>query len=79
MRTYFVVASEPNVGLTSVSLGLVRALQRLGLKVAFVKPVTKGDPESEPSVRFARSVWHRQFARPAAHELGHRADQHREN
>lgn len=56
MRTYFVVASEPNVGLTSVSLGLVRALQRLGLKVAFVKPVTKGDPESEPSVRFARSV-----------------------
>lgn len=56
MRTYFVAASQPNVGLTSVSLGLVRALQRLGLKVAFVKPVTKYSPCSEPSVQFARSI-----------------------
>jgi len=56
MRTYFVAASQPNVGLTSVSLGLVRALQRRGLKVAFVKPVTKHSPDSEPSVQFARSV-----------------------
>ena len=56
MRTYFVAASQPNVGLTSVSLGLVRALQQCGLKVAFVKPVTKGTPETEPSVLFARSI-----------------------
>ena len=58
MRTYFVAPTQPNVGLTSVSLGLVRALQRRGLKVAFVKPVTKGTPDSEPSVLFARSICH---------------------
>ncbi len=58
MRTYFLVATQPNIGLTSVSLGLVRALQRCGLKVAFVKPVTKYTPETEPSVLFARSICH---------------------
>ena len=58
MRTYFVAPTQPNVGLTSVSLGLVRALQRRGLKVAFVKPVTKGTPDTEPSVLFARSICH---------------------
>jgi phosphate acetyltransferase len=56
MRTYFVAATQPNVGLTSVSLGLLRALQRRGLKVAFVKPITKLTPDSEPSVLFARSI-----------------------
>ena len=56
MRTYYLAASQPNVGLTSVSLGLLRALQRRGLKVAFVKPVTKYTPETEPSVQFARSI-----------------------
>ena len=56
MRTYFVAATQPNVGLTSVSLGLLRALQRRGLKVAFVKPVTKRTPATEPSALFARSI-----------------------
>jgi len=56
MRTYFLAATQPNVGLTSVSLGLLRALQRRGLKVAFVKPLTKRTPETEPSVLFARSI-----------------------
>jgi len=56
MRAYFVAATQPNVGLTSVSLGLLRALQRRGLKVAFVKPVTKRTPDTEPSVLFARSI-----------------------
>ncbi|MCM2341523.1 phosphate acetyltransferase [Rhodoferax sp.] len=56
MRSYFVAATQPNVGLTSVSLGLLRALQRRGLKVAFVKPVTKRTPDSEPSVLFARNI-----------------------
>ena len=56
MRTYFLAASQPNVGLTSVSLGLVRALQQCGLKLAFVKPITKGTADSEPSVLFARSI-----------------------
>jgi phosphate acetyltransferase len=39
-------------------LGLVRALQRRGLKVAFVKPVTKYTPQTEPSVLFARCICH---------------------
>ena len=56
MRTYFVTAAQPSVGLTSVSLGLLRALQRRGLKVAFIKPITKRTPETEPSVLFARSI-----------------------
>lgn len=56
MRSYFVAATQPNVGLTSVSLGLLRALQRQGLKVAFVKPITKRTPDTEPSVLFARSI-----------------------
>ena len=49
MRTYFIAPTRPSVGLTSVSLGLVRALQRQGLKVAYVKPVTKTTPQTEPS------------------------------
>jgi len=56
MRTYFLAPTQPNVGLTSVSLGLLRALQRRGLKVAFVKPITKRTPDTEPSVLFARSI-----------------------
>jgi len=56
MRTYFLAATQPNVGLTSVALGLLRALQRHGLKVAFVKPITKLTPDTEPSVLFARSI-----------------------
>lgn len=56
MRTYFLSATEPNVGLTSVSLGLLRTLQHRGLKVAFIKPVTKRTADTEPSVLFARSI-----------------------
>src|SRR5512133_3814861 len=56
MRTYFLAPTQPNVGLTSVSLGLLRALQRRGLKVAFVKPITKRTPDTEPSVLFARNI-----------------------
>ena len=56
MRTYFLTATQPNVGLTSVSLGLLRALQRRGQKVAFVKPITKGLSHTEPSVLFARRI-----------------------
>jgi len=56
MRTYFIAPTRPSVGLTSVSLGLVRALQRQGLKVAYVKPVTKTTPQTEPSALFVRSI-----------------------
>ncbi len=58
MRTYFLAATQPDVGLTSVSLGLLRSLQRRGLKVAFVKPITKLTADTEPSVLFARNICH---------------------
>ncbi|MBY0444007.1 MAG: AAA family ATPase, partial [Burkholderiales bacterium] len=41
MQTFFVAPTRQNVGLTSVSLGVVRALQHQGLKVGFVKPVSQ--------------------------------------
>jgi phosphate acetyltransferase len=38
-HVFFVVPTGPGSGLTTVSLGLVRALDRKGLRVAFYKPV----------------------------------------
>lgn len=38
---FFLAASGAGVGLTSVSLGLVRALDRHGIRVAFCKPITQ--------------------------------------
>ena len=38
-RVFYMVSTDTSCGLTSVSLGLVRALDREGLRVAFYKPV----------------------------------------
>ena len=52
------VPTGPGVGLTSVALGLVRALERRGLRVGFHKPIRQ--PGSgvgpEPSTAFARHI-----------------------
>jgi phosphate acetyltransferase len=48
-----------NVGLTSVSLGLVRVMQQQGLKVNFFKPIgqpRQGDVEAEKSTTIATKV-----------------------
>lgn len=52
-HVFFLAASGADVGLTSVSLGVVRALDRHGIRVAFCKPITQniiaegsGDPSS---------------------------------
>ncbi len=42
MQTFLIAPSGYGVGLTSTSLGLVRALERRGLKVGFFKPVAQG-------------------------------------
>ncbi len=49
-----VAPTGPGVGLTSVSLGLVRALERRGLKVGFVKPIRQpgADDGLERSTEF---------------------------
>jgi len=44
MQTFLIVPSGYGVGLTSASLGLVRALERRGLKVGFFKPVAQPQP-----------------------------------
>ncbi|RRJ85378.1 phosphate acetyltransferase [Aestuariirhabdus litorea] len=41
MHTFFIAPTSFGVGLTSVSLGLVRALDNVGLRVAFCKPIAQ--------------------------------------
>ncbi len=56
---FFLAASGEAVGLTSVSLGLVRALDRNGIRVAFCKPITQNIiPEggTEPSTAFIQAT-----------------------
>jgi len=52
------VPTEARVGLTSVSLGLLRALERTGLRVGFVKPIRQPDDDAGPerSTAFARET-----------------------
>lgn len=45
MHTFFIASTGFGVGLTSTSLGLVRALERTGLKVGFYKPIAQQHPE----------------------------------
>lgn len=44
MQTFFIAPTDFGVGLTSISLGLVRALERAGLKVGFFKPIAQPHP-----------------------------------
>ena len=52
MHTFFIAPTAFGVGLTSISLGMVRALERTGLKVGFCKPIAQphaGDEGPERS------------------------------
>lgn len=40
-HTLYIAPTGPGVGLTSVSLGMVRALDRVGLRVCFYKPIAQ--------------------------------------
>ena len=44
MHTFFLAPTGFSVGLTSISLGLVRALEQNGLKVGFYKPIAQPHP-----------------------------------
>ncbi|MBU1329485.1 MAG: phosphate acetyltransferase [Gammaproteobacteria bacterium] len=44
MHTFFIAPTGFGVGLTSISLGMVGALQRAGLKVGFLKPIAQPHP-----------------------------------
>ena len=57
--TLFIAPSGTQVGLTSVALGLVRALDRRGMRVGFFKPIgqpTDGDTGPERSTHFVRQT-----------------------
>ncbi|MFA9441268.1 phosphate acetyltransferase [Uliginosibacterium sp. sgz301328] len=56
MQTFFIAPTRQNVGLTSVALGVVRLLQRQGLKVGFAKPVAQDSTGIERSAHFARQI-----------------------
>jgi len=57
-HAFYVVPTGPGVGLTSVCLGLVRALDREGLRVGFFKPIRQpgADEGAERSTHFVRST-----------------------
>ncbi|HQD57954.1 MAG TPA: phosphate acetyltransferase [Candidatus Competibacteraceae bacterium] len=56
MQIFYLIPTRPNVGLTSVTLGLIRALQRQGLRVGFAKPVAQQETDIENSLHFARAI-----------------------
>ena len=56
MQKFFLAPTRQNVGLTSVSLGVIRAFQRQGLRVGFVKPVAQDESLHERSVHFAKDI-----------------------
>ncbi|MBK8182453.1 MAG: phosphate acetyltransferase [Candidatus Competibacteraceae bacterium] len=56
MQIFYLIPTRQNVGLTSVALGLVRALQHQGFRVGFVKPVAQDDTTNEHSIHFVREL-----------------------
>ncbi|MEN3930124.1 phosphate acetyltransferase [Microvirga sp. W0021] len=59
-KTFFLVPVGSDAPLTSMGLGLVRALQRDGIKAGFVKPIAQrvGLGRSVFSTHFARTICH---------------------
>ncbi|MDJ0757329.1 MAG: phosphate acetyltransferase [Ardenticatenaceae bacterium] len=58
-HTLFIASTGPGAGLTSVSIGLVRALDRLGLRIHFAKPISQpaeGDVGPERSTSMLRNA-----------------------
>lgn len=56
MHTFFIAPTGFGVGLTSISLGLIRALQRTGLKVHFLKPIAQPHPGDEGPERSSELI-----------------------
>ena len=58
-HTFFLAPAGTGVGLTTVALGLVNALDRRGVRVAFFKPIaqaSEGDSGPERSTHFIRAT-----------------------
>ncbi|HXP95286.1 MAG TPA: AAA family ATPase, partial [Telmatospirillum sp.] len=59
-RSFFLAPMAQDVGLTSMALGLVRALQRDGINVGFVKPISQPEDggDADLSTSFAKTLCH---------------------
>ncbi|GHF59277.1 phosphate acetyltransferase [Deinococcus metalli] len=59
MQTLLIAPTRNGVGLSSTALGLARALERQGLRAAFLKPIAQTyETTQDDSVHFARTVAH---------------------
>ena len=58
MINIFIAPTDIESGLTTISLGLIQALDSQGLKVGFLKPVAPDYAASERSTHLVRSVLH---------------------
>lgn len=58
MKSFFVAPVGQKVGLSSVALGWLRALQRSAFKTGFCKPIAQDHQPTERSVHFARETCH---------------------
>jgi phosphate acetyltransferase len=70
------IPTGPNVGLTSVSIGLVRAFERQGVRVGFAKPIAQPRPghvEPERSTEIIRAAAHIDPPTPISRETAERA------
>jgi phosphate acetyltransferase len=65
-HTFFIAPTTINTGLTSFSMGLYRALDRLGLRVKFLKPIApmEGEDIQGRSVRLIRCATNQDPVRP---------------
>ncbi|GGM17519.1 phosphate acetyltransferase [Deinococcus aerophilus] len=81
MKTLFLAPTRNAVGLSSTALGLTRALERQGLKVAFLKPIAQThEASTDDSVHFARTLAHLKTPDPislsrAEEQLSHGAEE----
>ena len=58
-KSIFIAPTAKNAGLTSVSMGLLRALDELGVRVGFFKPLTQvATGKEDHSVHFAKAINH---------------------
>ena len=74
-KTIYLVPVNPGCGLTTVALGMVRAFDQLGVRVAFFKPLVQqdsDDPSAEKSTHFIRTTTQLQPTTPIPLERAER-------
>ncbi len=55
-NTLFLAPAGPAMGYTSIAMGLVRALDRIGLRVSFLKPISSREETPDRSVALIRQT-----------------------